>query len=237
MSETKKKSVFEVMSAVDVSPYLFEKNKQTYLPWSRAIELLKLRYPEAKLTECTFPTEKIISALQSETKESKEYGGSLTCVEMPYFTDGHTCYVKTRLEIPSEGVDEYCTLPVMDFKNQCIPADKITMSDVNKSLRRCATKNIAMATGLGLGLWHREEMSETAAAQKILDKLDRQDAISKFKAKIKEGFDRDKLAVWLQTNFGGCKNPMNLSDELLDRLNEELDKLDINDFKAEKKAK
>lgn len=25
MSETKKKSVFEVMSAVDVSPYLFEK--------------------------------------------------------------------------------------------------------------------------------------------------------------------------------------------------------------------
>lgn len=29
MTETKKKSVFEVMSAVDVSPYLFEKNKQS----------------------------------------------------------------------------------------------------------------------------------------------------------------------------------------------------------------
>ena len=156
---------------------------------------------------------------------------------MPYFTDGRTCYVKTRLEIPSEGIDEYCTLPVMDFKNQCITADKITMSDVNKSLRRCATKNIAMATGLGLGLWHKEEISEAAVSQKILDKLDRQDAITKFKEKIKEGFDRDKLAVWLQTNFGGCKNPMNLSDELLERLNEELDKLDIKDFQSEKKAK
>lgn len=28
MTETKKKSVFEVMSAVDVSPYLFEKNNR-----------------------------------------------------------------------------------------------------------------------------------------------------------------------------------------------------------------
>lgn len=236
MSETKKKSVFEVMSAVDVTPYLFEKNKQTYLPWSRAIEQLKLKYPDAKVTECTFPTDKILTAVISESKEGKEYSTLHSIVELPYFTDGRTCFVQTRLEIPSENVNECCTLPVMDFKNQCIPADKITMSDVNKSLRRCATKNIAMATGLGLGLWHKEEMSETAASQKIIDKLDRNDAIAKFKAKVKEGYDRDKLAVWLKTNFN-TSNPQTLNDELLERLNTELDKLDIKDFQSEKKGK
>ena len=236
MAESKKKSVFEVMSAVDVTPYLFEKNKMVYLPWSRAIEQLKLKYPDAKVTECTFRTPKFITAIDHEGKEAKGYNNVIVETDMPYYTDGRTCFVQTRLEIPSENVDECCTLPVMDFKNQCIPADKITMSDVNKSLRRCATKNIAMATGLGLGLWHKEEMSETAASQKIIDKLDRNDAISKFKTKVKEGYDRDKLAVWLKTNFN-TSNPQTLNDELLERLNTELDKLDIKDFQPEKKTK
>ena len=127
-------------------------------------------------------------------------------------------------------------LPILDYKNQCIPIDKLTFFDVSKSIKRCFVK-AAANHGLALNLWTREGETDLAKEKKILDKLDRQDAITKFKEKIKEGFDRDKLASWLQTNFGGCKNPMNLSDDLLDRLNEELDKLDINDFKAEKKGK
>lgn len=237
MSETKKKSVFEVMSAVDVSPYLFEKNKQSYLPWSRAIELLKLRYPDAKSTECTFPTEKYINALMAESDGAKQYATTITSVDMPYFTDGRTCYVRTRLEIPSEGVDEYCTLPVMDFKNQCITVDKITMSDVNKALRRCATKNIAMATGLGLGLWHKEEVSEGAAIENTKNAERANTAIETFKAKIDEGYDRNKLVSWLKINYG-TSNPQTIKDaDKLNQLKADLDSLKPEDFKTEKKGK
>lgn len=233
----KKKSVFEVMSAVDITPYVFAKNNQSYLPWSRAVEQLKLRYPDAKITECTFPTKKYVSALAEECDGVKKYINELITVDMPYFTDGRTCYVQTRVEIPSEGVDEYCSLPIMDFKNQPVSAEKVTMTDVNKSLRRCATKNIANACGLGLGLWHKEEMSETAAAQQIIDKLDRVNAIDKFKALVKQGFDRQKLSAWSQEHFGTA-NPQTIkSESVLNRLNEELDKLDIKDFQPEKKSK
>lgn len=235
MPAQKNEVVFVEMSAIDVSPYLVEKNGMKYLPWSKAIELLKLRYPDAKSTECTFETTKIISALSTKTPDGEKYENVVVKVDMPYFTDGRTCYVRTRLEIPSKDIDEYCTLPIMDYRNQCISADKVTMSDVNKSLRRCATKNIAMATGLGLSLWHKEETSETAAAQKIIDNLDRENAIEKFRQKIEEGYDRELLAEWLQKNFG-TKNPKTIKDErVLARLNEELDKLDIKNFKKKSK--
>lgn len=230
-----KESFFEEMSAIDVSPHLFEKNGRKYLPWSKALELLKLHASDAVVYECSFDTQCILSATLSRTKDSEAFENHVVKKEMPFFTDGRTCMVKTRLVIPSKGIDEYCTLPVMDNKNQCIPADRVTMADVNKTLRRCATKNIAMATGLGLSLWHKEEISEYAEAQKIIEKLDRVNAIDKFKQKIEEGFDRLKLVEWLKTNFG-TTNPMTIkSQKVLDRLNEELDKLDIKDFQPDKK--
>lgn len=237
MAEAKKKSVFEVMSAIDITPYLFEKNKMSYLPWSRAIELLKLKYPDAKVEECTFVTDKIVSSVLCEGKESKDYTNLHTVVDMPYFTDGRTCFVKTRVTIPSENVDEFCTLPVMDFKNQCISADKITMSDVNKSLRRCATKNIAMATGLGLGLWHKEELSEAAATENAKNAERANTAIDTFRSKIAEGYDRDKLASWLKINYG-TGNPQTIKDaDKLNQLKVDLESLKAEDFKSEKKSK
>lgn len=237
MPEPKNKKVFETGLATDVSPYLFEKNGQKYLPWSKAIELMKLNWSDAKIIKCTFKTKKVISTLLSETPEGKTYENTIDEVEMPYFTDGNTCYVMTKLEIPSQGIEEYCTLPVMDYKNQCIPANKITMADVNKSQQRCMTKNIAMTTGIGLTLWHKEDISETAKEQKIITNLEQNDAIEKFKALVSKGFDRNKLAAWLQTNFG-TNNPRTIkSEEILARLSDELDKLDIKDFQSDKKTK
>lgn len=237
MAEAKKKSVFEVMSAIDISPYVFSKNGQSYLPWSRAVELLKLKYPDARITECTFAVKEFVSAVAEETKEGKKHENILINKEMPYFTDGNTCYVKTRLEIPSEALDEYCTLPILDFKNKSMTANTVTMDAVNKSLRRCATKNIAMATGLGLSLWHKEETSETAEAAKILTEFEQNSAIDKFKALIAKGFDRNELVKWLQTNFK-TSNPRTIKNEdVLDKLAEELDKLDIKDFQPVKTKK
>lgn len=244
MADTKKKSVFETLASIDISQDIVKKEVKTktgkdftidYVPWARAIEKLRMHYPDAIIEECTFTTKKFVSVLSSKTKDGETYETQLVDVEMPYGSDGKTCWVKTCIKIPSENIEEYCTLPIMDNSNNAVAEQNVTSTHVNKALRRCVAKNIAYL-GYGLSMWLKDDYTDLAKDKKVLDGLDRQDAISKFKAKIKDGFDRDKLAVWLQTNFG-VKNPMNLSDELLERLNVELDKLDINDFKAEKKAK
>ena len=217
------KTIFRDLNALDMSDKVKKKNdKLEYLDWATCLTALKSKYENVDVKVREFPIVTIGT------------GGEPITRTVPYNTDGRTAYVEVELSI--EGIPVVEMLPILDYKNQCIPIDKLTFFDVSKSIKRCFVK-AAANHGLALNLWTREGETDLAKEKKILDKLDRQDAITKFKEKIKEGFDRDKLASWLQTNFGGCKNPMNLSDDLLDRLNEELDKLDINDFKAEKKGK
>lgn len=233
----KKQEFLDKMSKIDVQPYLFVKNGQKYLPWSRCEELLKLNAPDAVITEITFPTDKFITAPIKEAKEGKEYASHVTTAQMPYFTDGKTAFVKIRLEIPSVEIVCETTLPIMDFKNQSIPIDKITMNDVNKSLKRCMVKCVAEGTLLGIGLWHKEETSESAAIENVKKAEKANAAIETFKAKIAEGYDREKLGSWLKINFG-TSNPQTIKDaDELNRLKEALDNLKPEDFKTTKKAK
>lgn len=231
----KKQEFLDKMSKIDVKPYLFTKNNMLYLPWSRCEELLKLNAPDALLTEITFPTEKFISSLAKETKEGKEYATNVTTVQMPYFTDGKTAFVKVRLEIPSVEICCETTLPIMDFKNQSIPIEKITMNDVNKSLKRCMVKCVAEGTLLGIGLWHKEETSESAAIENVKNAEKANTAIETFKQKIADGYDRDKLLSFLRQNYG-TSNPNTIKDaDRLSQLKTDLDNLKPEDFKAEKK--
>ena len=231
----KKQEFLDKMSKIDVKPYLFTKNGMSYLPWSRCEELLKLNAPDSILTEITFPTEKIITALVGETKDSKQYASHVTTTDMPYFTDGKTAFVKVKLEIPSVEIVCETTLPIMDFKNQSIPIEKITMNDVNKSLKRCMVKCVAEGTLLGIGLWHKEETSESAAIENIKNAEKANTAIETFKQKIAEGYDRDKLLSFLRQNYG-TSNPNTIKDaDRLSRLKADLDNLKPEDFKAEKK--
>lgn len=233
----KKQEFLDKMSKIDVKPYLFTKNNMSYLPWSRCEELLKLNAPDAIITEITFPTDKIITTPIKETKEGKEFTSHVTTVEMPYFTDGKTAFVKVRLEIPSVGIVCETTLPIMDFKNQSIPIEKITMNDVNKSLKRCMVKCVAEGTLLGIGLWHKEETSESAAIENIKKAEKASTAIETFKAKIAEGYDREKLVSWLKINYG-TSNPQTIKDvDKLNQLKIDLDNLKPEDFKTDKKLK
>lgn len=240
MAETNKKSVFETLASIDVTGDTVVKGEgkyQTnYVPWARAIEKLKMHYPDAIIEECTFKTQKCISVLLSETPEGKTYENIIVGDELPYGTDGRTCWVKTCVKIPSQGIEEYCTLPIMDNRNASIKAENVTSTDVNKALRRCVAKNIAYL-GYGLSMWLKDDYTDLAKDQKILDKLDRSNAIDKFKGLIKQGFDKQKLVAWSTDHFGTA-NPQSIkSDEVLNRLSEELDKLDIKDFQPDKKAK
>lgn len=218
MSEVKT-NIFKVLNAIDISDKTKKKQNLDYLDWATCLTYLKSKFDNVEIQVREFPV------------ETATTDGGRIVRNIPYNTDGRTAYVEVTLTI--EGISVTEMLPILDYKNQCIPIEKLSFFDVSKSIKRCFVKAAAMH-GLGLNLWTKDLESDLAKDKKILDKLDRQDAIGKFKTKISEGFDRAKLAEWLVANFN-VKNPMNLSDDLLDRLNEELDKLNIKDFKSEKK--
>lgn len=233
----KKKSVFETLASIDVTEDIRVKGNTQYIPWAKCVEKLRTHYPDAIIEECTFKKQRFISTLETKTADGETYAHQITEEEMPYATDGHTAWVKTCVKIPSENIEEYCTLPILDFKNQPIPSDKVTTADANKSLRRCVAKNIAYL-GYGITLWQKDnDYTDLAKDQKVIDKLESNEVIAKFKELVAKGFDKIKLANWCKENFGSS-NPASIkNEEIRAKMLEALDKLDIKDFQSDKKTK
>lgn len=129
-----KKSVFETLNAVNCNGKVEKKNGLTYLSWSFAWEEVKKHYPNAFYTIY-----------------ENDYG-------IPYFNDGHTCWVKTGVTI--EGLEHIEYLPIMDFKNKSIPVDAVTSMEMNKAIQRSLTKACARH-GLGLYIYAGEDLPES----------------------------------------------------------------------------
>lgn len=126
---------FEVLNNVNVSDKIEKKNGLSYLSWAYAWAELKKRHPDATY------------------KVYKNEQGWL------YHTDGKTGWVETGVTICS--LEHIETLPIMDYKNQSIPVDKITSMNVNTSIQRSLTKAIARH-GLGLYIYAGEDLPEDA---------------------------------------------------------------------------
>lgn len=192
------KTIFQTLSEIDISPKIKQKNKMDYLPWSSAWDFVKSKYPTA--------TYSII-----KTEEG--------CI---YHNDGRTCWVETSMTIDGETQTEI--LPVLDFRNQAIGYDKVTTSDVNKSIKRCLVKNLALF-GLGLSLWNGEELSDNAKKKKDEDEKLLRDAQTKLvellKTKVADGCDKTKLFDLVEKLIGN-KNPNNVKDidTLIDAVND-----------------
>lgn len=127
-------SNFSKLNAIDVSKHTEKKNGLTYLSWAWAWGELKKVFPNAKYT----------------VYENKDGWN--------YHTDGRTCWVKTGVTIDDLEYIEY--LPVMDFRNQSIPAERVTSFDVNKTIQRSLTKAVARH-GLGLCVYAGEDLPES----------------------------------------------------------------------------
>ena len=128
-------SVFNILNSVDCNAHTEKKNGLTYLSWAWAWAEVKKRYPSANYT----------------IYESPE--GNF------YWSDGRTAWVKTGVTI--EGLEHIEYLPVMDYRNQSIPLDKVTSVDVNKTIQRSLTKACARH-GLGLYIYAGEDLPEDA---------------------------------------------------------------------------
>lgn len=196
------KSVFETLSAIDMSGKYKKKGNSTYLPWSSAWEAIKQHYPDAVCVPV------------------KTENGCL------YHTDGKTCWVETSMTIDGETQNE--TLAVMDNKNKSIPADEVTSYEFERSIKRCMVKNAALF-GLALNLWYGEELSEAAKATRAKKQAEdaaaeqeRKQAAAKLaeangliialcREKIAAGVAQDALYAVVEKYTGGKKNPNAIS--------------------------
>ena len=147
---------FDELNKVDVSSKVEQKEGFNYLSWAFAWEETKKHFPAVK------------------------YGILKNEKGLPYFYDENSGYmVFTWVEI--EDVRHDMWLPVMDFRNkamkakpykvegwkydkqQCkrvkieITVEAATMFDINKTIMRCLTKNVAMF-GLGLSVYAGEDL-------------------------------------------------------------------------------
>lgn len=130
-------NTFKTLSQINVNGMVEKKNGLTYLSWSYAWGEVKKLYPNA--------TYKVYE------REDPQFG------PINYFTDGRTAWVKVGVTI--EGLEHVEMLPVMNFKNQSIPLDKVTSCDVNKAIQRGITKAISRH-GLGLYVYAGKDLPE-----------------------------------------------------------------------------
>ena len=137
------KNYFEQLNAVNVNEHTEKKNGLTYLSWSYAWGELKKRFPMSFYT------------IYEDARG------------LNYFTDGKTAYVKTGVTavMDETSIEHIEYLPVMDYKNQSIPFERITSFDVNKAIQRSLTKAVARH-GLGLYIYAGEDLPEEEAAEK-----------------------------------------------------------------------
>ena len=128
---------FVTLNGINVNGKTEKKNGLTYLSWAWAWGEVKKLFPDATYT-----------IYENATGWN-------------YHTDGKTCWVKTGVTV--NGIEHIEYLPVMDFRNASIPADKVTSFDVNKAIQRSLTKAVARH-GLGLYIYAGEDLPEEEKA-------------------------------------------------------------------------
>lgn len=179
------KEIIKELLELNVGDRTEEKNGLTYLSWSWAwTEILK-KCPDATYEICKFEN------------------------NLPYVYDENTGYmVFTKVNI--NGVVREMWLPVMDGANKAMlnrdytyfvkgyngqqiekTVKAATMFDINKTIMRCLTKNLAMF-GLGLYIYSGEDLPE------VVDDTDYKKAVEDY---IKENnLDKKEICTAYKLN-------------------------------------
>ena len=142
------KTVFTDLFGVNVNDKTDNRNGLTYLSWSWALAEVMKRYPD--MTYSIWRDEQ----------------------GRPYIADDDLGYM-VFTSVTINGVTKDMWLPVMDSNNKAMKKEpytiktkyktinvaSATMFDVNKTIMRCLTKNLAMF-GLGLYIYSGEDLPE-----------------------------------------------------------------------------
>lgn len=123
---------FEEVYGINVNEKTAKKGNLTYLSWASAWAEFKKIYPSA-------------------TYNIKRFENNL-----PYVYDEKTGFM-VFTEVTVDGLTYEMWLPVMNNANKTMLEAKMT--DINKAIMRCLTKNLAMF-GLGLYIYEGEDLPE-----------------------------------------------------------------------------
>ena len=135
---------FAEVYGINVNDKTEKKGNLTYLSWAWAWAEFKKLYPTANY-------------------KINKFDGT-------YCTGNDKLGYMVQTEVTADDLTYEMWLPVMDSRNQTILQPKMT--DVNKSIMRCLTKNLAMF-GLGLYIYAGEDLpeEEPTAREKLIAKL------------------------------------------------------------------
>lgn len=180
---------FETLNAINVNDKTEKKSngstELTYLSWAWAWQELKNKFPDA-------------------TYEIEKFENNL-----PYIYDEETGYmVFTKVTI--EDITHEMWLPVMDGANKAMKSkpytyktkygdksvEAATMFDINKTIMRCLTKNLAMF-GLGLYIYAGEDLPED-------QKIELQNTKETLKAEIKKYKNAREVVEQYGKKFADC---------------------------------
>ena len=169
MSENK---TFKQLNSINVNDKIKTKMNLNYLSWSYAWGELLNNYPDAFMTVYTRSVETVETTVQEDKENAiTKTTTSKSTQEIPYFSDGRSCFVKVGVTVSGVEYIEY--YPIMGLKNDAIRASSVTMTDVNKALQRAFVKACARH-GLGLYIYAGEDLpeAEKAAPVEISNKTD-----------------------------------------------------------------
>ena len=143
-------SVFQTLSAIDVSGKTEKKAGLTYLSWAWAWGELKSKFPDASY-----------KIYENEIDDLLIHGEQAFPIKrnVNYFTDGRTAWVKVGVTV--DGQEHIEMLPVMDHRNKSIALNALDSFAVNKTIQRALTTAIARH-GLGLYIYAGEDLPEAA---------------------------------------------------------------------------
>ena len=223
------KTVFETLNDIDVSSFTedlekgYGNNKKTfsYLSWANAWAEVKKRYPNISY-------------------EVKKFNN------LPYVHDEATGYMVYTTVTINEVTHEMW-LPVLDSshrpmksqpyqitfkKGNTVTVEAATMFDINKTIMRCLTKNLAMH-GLGLYIYAGEDIPEAKKEELVKVQNDKQ-AIVNYAAQLKHlGEDMKLFYDYVANAEGVAKIKEVPNNKIIEYMKKELESKNKNKSIAE----
>lgn len=215
---------YEELRNIDVSGYCEDRDGFKYLNWAKCIELLHDNGAQKVYFE-PIPDEKTGSSLRmTEVAFADSKGNSNRCYE-------------TRIKVVIDDLEFVMQTPVMSGKNP-VKDNSMNQNRVWTSMCRAFVKGVAIHTGLGFGLWLKEETTQPKFENDVpVEDRPADEAQIKTIEHYAEVYHLN-IPMWLEQNGTSWDNLTELeAGKMLRALNEKYGALAYNDGSEQLKGK
>lgn len=173
-----KKSVFEVLSSINVNDRVEKKKDLSYLSWAWAWSEVKTRFPSATYMIKETEFEETLGFM-CHTDVTIE--GETLSMWLPVMDSSNRAMKKVAYSYSTKYGDK--------------SVDSATMFDINKTIMRCLVKNLAMF-GMGIYIYAGEDLPQSEVEEIERKKVED----SKPKPLVIDSEDWEKVMVYIESN-------------------------------------